>query len=73
MQDRAFDAQCYTFRQLVSLAFDEHEQDNQQVLAGIFGVVCNVFAFPGAWYKAPENVELAADSRVLCNGRLLVV
>ena len=56
-----------TFSKLVSLAFNEHEQDDKQVLARILCVVCNVFAFPGARHQAPENVELAADSCVLCN------
>lgn len=55
-----------TFRKLISLTFNQHQEDDQQVPAGILAFICHELPFPVCWHKTPQHIELAASSIILC-------
>ncbi len=55
-----------TFRKLISLTFDQHQQDDQQVLAGILAFICHKLPFPVRGHETPQHIELAASSIIIC-------
>ncbi len=55
-----------TFRKLISLTFDQHQQNNQQVPAGILAFICHKLSFPVCGHETPQHIELAASSIILC-------
>ncbi len=61
-----------TFRKLVSLTLDEHQQDDQQVPAGILAFICHKLPFPVCWHETPQHIELAASSIILCIAQSVV-
>ncbi len=55
-----------TFRKLISLTFDQHQQDDQQVPAGILAFICHELPFPVCGHETPQHIELAASSIIIC-------
>ena len=61
-----------TFRKLISLTFDQHQQDDQQVPAGILAFICHKLPFPVCWHETPQHIELAASSIIVCIAQIAV-
>ncbi len=55
-----------TFRELISLTFDQHQQDDQQVPAGILAFICHELPFPVCGHETPQHIEFAASSIIIC-------